>query len=196
MISLNKRSNKLVAGALLVLALILTGTSSSAFADEENLVNPQQLPDSSFIYDTTIIDLSTADAYYNNQTVQVVGEVIGDNIIADSAGEYRWITLLSQDAEANATITLYISSENAEKIDTFGKYGSTGTMLRVRGTYHLTCPEHEGLSDIHVDYASVVTRGQQNPDEFVLDDFIPGIVTILLGVISLFIFYRIREGRR
>ena len=71
--------------AVLVLAGALTMTlvPGLAFADDdENLVNPQQRPDSSFIYDTSIVDLSGADAYYDNQTVQVTGEVIGDSIRA------------------------------------------------------------------------------------------------------------------
>ena len=39
-----------------------------------------------------------------------------------------------------------MTSETAARIDTFGAYGKTGTTLQVRGTFHLVCPEHEGLS--------------------------------------------------
>ena len=59
----------------------------SARGEGDNAVNTQQLPDSSFIYDTSIVDLSGADAYYDNQTVQVTGEVIGDSIRAGVSGE-------------------------------------------------------------------------------------------------------------
>ena len=113
--------------AALVLAAALTATlvPSPAFADDdENLVNPQQRPDSSFIYDTSIVDLSGADAYYDNQTVQVTGEVIGDSIRAGVSGRHRWITLSSQGD--SATISVYMSNESASKIDTFGEYGTTG----------------------------------------------------------------------
>ena len=72
-----------------VLAVLLAAVfalPAAAHADEpaegDNAVNTQQLPDSSFIYDTSIVDLSGADAYYDNQTVQVTGEVIGDSIRA------------------------------------------------------------------------------------------------------------------
>ena len=63
-----------------VLAVLLAAVfalPAAAHADEpaegDNAVNTQQLPDSSFIYDTSIVDLSGADAYYDNQTVQVTG---------------------------------------------------------------------------------------------------------------------------
>ncbi|MEI3231635.1 MAG: hypothetical protein V8S24_10675 [Gordonibacter pamelaeae] len=73
---------------------------SSAFADDdENLVNPQQRPDSSFIYDTSIAALGNADAYYDNQTVQVVGEVIGDSIREGLDNRHRWITLAANEKD-------------------------------------------------------------------------------------------------
>ena len=51
--------------------------------DPKNRVNPQQMPDSSFLYDTSIAELANADPYMNNQTVQVVGEAIGDILAAE-----------------------------------------------------------------------------------------------------------------
>ena len=71
--------------------------SAVAYADEpaegDNAVNTQQLPDSSFIYDTSIGDLARADSYFDNQTVQVVGEAVGDAIRSGLDGRHRWITL-------------------------------------------------------------------------------------------------------
>lgn len=189
----------LVAVALVLATFALVTQPFQAFAEEgveENLVNPQQLPDSSFIYDVSIIDLSNADTYYDEQTVQVLGEVVGDSIKADEEGKYRWITLHSRNAESNATISVYMSEQDAEKIDTFGKYSEQGTMLRVRGVYHLTCSDHEGLSDIHAEHVTVNEPGEKTPDEFDPQSFIPGAVLIGIGLVMLFIFYRIREGRR
>ena len=78
-----------------VLAVLLAAVfalPAAAHADEpaegDNAVNTQQLPDSSFIYDTSIVDLSGAGAYYDNQTVQVTGEVIGDSIFCVCAPVY------------------------------------------------------------------------------------------------------------
>ncbi|WP_245864872.1 hydrolase [Eggerthella timonensis] len=183
----------LAAALCLVLAL-----SVAAYADEpaegDNAVNTQQLPDSSFIYDTSIIDLSGADAYYDNQTVQVTGEVIGDSIRAGVSGRHQWITLSSQGD--SATISVYMSNESAAKIDTFGKYGTTGTTLQVRGTFHLVCADHEGLSDLHAEAVTVVAPGEQHPDTFDFRAFVPGIIAVVAGLVLLGVFYWLRERQR
>ena len=183
--------------AALVLAAALTATlvPSPAFADDdENLVNPQQRPDSSFIYDTSIVDLSGADAYYDNQTVQVTGEVIGDSIRAGVSGRHRWITLSSQGD--SATISVYMSNESASKIDTFGEYGTMGTILQVRGTFHLVCADHEGQSDLHAEAVTVIAPGERHPDEFDFNAFVPGIVVVVVGLVMLGVFYWLRERQR
>ena len=181
----------------LALAVSLAAAFSplSAFADDdENLVNPQQRPDSSFIYDTSIVDLSGADAYYDNQTVQVTGEVIGDSIRAGVSGRHRWITLSSQGD--SATISVYMSNESASKIDTFGEYGTTGTILQVRGTFHLVCADHEGQSDLHAEAVTVIAPGERHPDEFDFNAFVPGIVVVVVGLVMLGVFYWLRERQR
>lgn len=164
--------------------------------DDPNRVNPQQLPDSSFIYDTSILDLSTADAYFDEQTVQIIGEVVGDNIKADNDDAYRWITLVSQDSNSNANIIVYMNKSDTDKIDSFGKYKVTGTTLQVRGTYHLVCPEHDGLSDIHAEHVSVVVRGEEHHESFELNDFIPGAIVVAVGLAMLAIYHWMRERRR
>jgi hypothetical protein len=183
-----------VASALFLCALL--GAPATAHAEDDNAINSQQLPDSSFIYDTSIVEISKADAYFDNQTVQVVGEVVGDSLNAGPNNEYRWITLLSEDADSNASVTVYMSALEAEKIDTFGKYGSTGTKLRINGTYHLVCAEHEGISDIHADQVSVTEAGRQNPEALDLYAFIPGAVAVLVGLILVLVFSRLHEKRR
>ena len=185
----------LVGAALLFFASML---SYPSYADEQaegdNVVNTQQLPDSSFIYDTSIVDLSTADSYYDNQTVQVTGEVVGDSIRAGLSGRHRWITLSAPGA--SATISVYMRNESAAKIDTFGEYGSTGTTLQVRGTYHLGCADHEGLSDLHAEAVSVVKAGERHSDAFDFRMFVPGIVVVVAGLVLMGVFYWLRERQR
>ena len=148
---------------------------AAAHADEpaegDNAVNTQQLPDSSFIYDTSIVDLSGADAYYDNQTVQVTGEVIGDSIRAGVSGRHRWITLSSQGD--SATISVYM-----------------------RGTFHLVCADHEGQSDLHAEAVTVIAPGERHPDEFDFNAFVPGIVVVVVGLVMLGVFYWLRERQR
>jgi hypothetical protein len=160
-----------------------------------NEINTQQLPDSSFIYDASIADLSGADAYYNDQTVQVVGEAIGDAINVTLDATHTWITLASTDGQ-DATVTVFMTSTNASRIDTFGAYSKTGTILQVRGTYHLVCKEHDGISDLHAEYVSVIKKGTQHADTFDLQLFSPGLICIGVGVLLMCIFSYLRERQR
>lgn len=188
--------------ARLVLACALAATCAlvplAAFADDggENRVNPQQRPDSSFIYDTSIDALGEADAYYDNQTVQVVGEVVGDNIRSGVSGRYRWITLAAVEKDSTSTVSVFMTAEQAAKIDTYGKYGTTGTKLQVRGTFHLVCPEHEGLTDLHADIVSVVEKGRHHEDVFDANELVPGAVLVAVGLALMGVFYYLRERQR
>lgn len=183
------------AAALIALTCAL-GAPRDAWAADENLVNPQQRPDSSFIYDTAISALNSADTYYDNQTVQVVGEATGDIINVDIAGDHKWVNLSAEEQGVTYSIAVYMRQSSAARIDTLGGYGKTGTTLQVRGTFHLVCPDHEGVTDIHADVVSVVDSGSEHPDEFSPQAFIPGGVAVVIGFVLMFIFYRLRERQR
>ena len=187
-----------VFAACALLAALACGAPMRALADEpaegDNAVNPQQLPDSSFIYDTSIADLGSADAYFNDQTVQVTGEVVGDSLKAGLDGRHRWITLASEGGAA--TISVYMTNESAAKIDTFGAYDTVGTTLQVQGTYHLVCAEHEGISDLHADIVTVVEPGRHIEDEFDPLAFVPGLLAVAVGLGMIGVFYWLRERQR
>ena len=89
-----------------------------------------------------------------------------------------------------------MTDEQAERIDAFGKYGTTGTMLQVRGTFHLVCPEHSGLTDLHAEHVSVVDKGKHYEEPFSLEAFIPGAVVVAVGLVVTGVFYWLRERRR
>ncbi len=161
----------------------------------ENYLNPQQTPDSSFIYDTSIEEIAAADSYMNGQTVQVRGEVVGDRINAELDPGHCWITLQALTASDN-TVSVFMSKSLSDSIDVYGAYGRMGTTLQVRGTFNLACIDHEGLSDIHAEHASVVKKGrivQQAPDAGM---FVLGVVLVLAGLALAFAFWRMRESRR
>lgn len=181
----------LVLGAL---AAFVPATPATAFADD-NRVNPQQLPDSSFIYDTLITDLATADSYLDGQTVQVTGEAVGDAIRAEASGTHRWVTLQAADGSF-AQITVFMTADAAERVDTFGAYGKTGSTLQVRGTFNLACSEHEGLTDLHANHVSVVKKGSVSEDDFKMKGFAPGIALMALGGLLMLVFYQMRERQR
>ena len=160
----------------------------------KNLVDPTQRADNSFIYDTSIGAISGQSSLYDKRTVQVEGEVIGDRIAADAG--YYWVELSSYDEGDTATISVLMSEDQTAQIDRYGHYGVTGTTLQVRGTYHQACDEHEGLSDIHATNSAVVARGVDHKDAFDLGAFLPGVLTIAIGVVLLFMFRFARERMR
>ena len=188
-----------MAAAALAFALALPAFScpQAAFADEpaegDNAVNVAQLPDSSFIYDTSITDLSTADTYYDKQTVQVTGEVVGDRITAGD-GRHCWLQLASP--SDSSTVSVYLTNESADKVDTYGTYGRKGTTLQVRGTFNLACPDHDGASDLHAQVVTVTEKGKATPDEFDINAFTPGMVTVMIGLAMMVVFYLLRERQR
>ena len=188
-----------MAAAALAFALALPAFAcpQAAFADEpaegDNAVNVTQLPDSSFIYDTSITDLSTADTYYDKQTVQVTGEVVGDRIIAGD-GRHCWLQLASP--SDSSTVSVYLTNESADKVDTYGAYGRKGTTLQVRGTFNLACPDHDGASDLHAQVVTVTEKGEATPDEFDINAFTPGMVTVMIGLAMMVVFYLLRERQR
>lgn len=188
-----------MAAAALAFALALPAFACprAAFADEPaedgNAVNVTQLPDSSFIYDTSITDLSTADTYYDKQTVQVTGEVVGDRITAGD-GRHCWLQLASP--SDSSTVSVYLTNESADKVDTYGAYGRKGTTLQVRGTFNLACPDHDGVSDLHAQVVTVTEKGKATPDEFDINAFIPGMVTVVIGLAMMVVFYLLRERQR
>ena len=163
--------------------------------NEDNLVNPQQKPDSSFIYDTSISALQGADSYLNDQTVQVTGEVIGDRIRAEFDPGYSWIVLQGSD-RAHSEIPVFVDTESTEVIDTYGAYGRKGTTLQVRGTFHLICPEHEGLTDLHASAVTFVEKGSVTEQPFDIGAFLPGLMLVAIGFIMLIVFHQMREGQR
>lgn len=163
--------------------------------DASNLVNPQQKPDSSFIYDTSINDLQSADSYLNDQTVQITGEVVGDRLWAEFDPGYCWVVLQSNDGNY-AEVPIFLSEELTNLIDTYGSYGRKGTTLQIRGTFHLACPQHEGLTDLHADNVSVVAKGTVMDRTLNPSTFVPGAALVGAGLLLMLVFHQMREGQR
>lgn len=163
--------------------------------NENNLMSPQQKPDSSFIYDTSIKALQEADPYLNDQTVQVTGEVVGDRIKAEFDPGFCWIVLQSNDGQYTE-VPIFLDQALTESIDTYGAYGRKGTTLQVRGTFHLACPDHEGLTDLHADTVSVVSKGYVGERKLDPAAFVPGVALTAAGLLMLLVFRHMREGRR
>lgn len=164
--------------------------------DPNNRVNPQQMPDSSFLYDTSIAELADADPYMNNQTVQIVGEAIGDILTAVDGPDYVWVMLQEKVDNDYPQISVLMTRSQADLINHLGRYGTQGTKLQVRGEFHLSCPQHEGLTDLHAENVTVVSRGSQTPQVFDVKQFVPGAVLFVVAGVLLLGFRRLQEGQR
>ena len=183
-----------------VLAAVLLCTGV-AWADEgqesskpNNHVYVNQLSDSSFLYQTTIADLAQADSYYEGQTVFVQGEVVGDRINDEMQPDNCWVTLQDDDPANPSVVSVFMTMEQAKNIDTYGSYGVTGTTRQVRGTFHLDCREHQGMSDIHVEEVSALAAGSESKPGMDPKLFGLGIVSVLAGLALLALYQSKREG--
>ncbi len=162
----------------------------------ENAVNARQTADNSFLYDTSIYELSQADATYQGNTVQVVGEVVGDAIRSEETSGKYWITLESIEGDHESSISVLIDDEELGLIDTYGGYNREGTTLQVRGIFYLACPSHEGIMDIHAETVTLVARGSVSQDTFNLADFLPGLVLVVIGLVLTLVYTYLRERER
>lgn len=178
-----------------------------AWADEEesatqsvdtngNVVNVNQMPDSSFLYNTDIADLAGAESFHDTQTVQVTGEVVGDHINDEFDPNLCWITLQSTKADDYSLVSVLMTNEQAKLIENYGNYNIDGTILQVRGTFYLSCSEHQGLSDIHAKEVTVVKQG--SPRKHPVNDAVlwTSCLAVGLGVLSLFTYSFLRERRK
>lgn len=169
--------------------------------ESHNYVDERQIPDSSFLYDTSIEALATADVFYDNTTVVVTGEVVGDRRSAGIGSDSSWITLYSLKKGAAeqynpSSIEVCVSNSLADTIDTYGRYNVRGTYVQVSGTYHLACADHDGLSDIHADSLSIVRKGAQLSNPFDVTMFLPGVLAVLAGLLVILVHKRITDKAR
>ena len=170
--------------------------SSQQEVDPSNRINPRQTPDNSFLYDTSIDELVQADSSYQGNYVQVVGEVVGDSLVAEEDPGCHWITLESLETGSSSSISVLIDDKYLGYIDAYGRYNQVGTKLQVRGTFYLTCPSHEGIMDIHAESVQLVENGIKEHEQFDIATFIPGIVLVAFGIALTFLYNHLHEKER
>ena len=169
--------------------------------ESHNYVDERQIPDGSFLYDTSIEALAAADVFYDNTTVVITGEVVGDRRSAGVGSDSSWITLYSLKKGAAeqynpSSIEVCVSNSLADTIDTYGRYNVRGTYVQVSGTYHLACADHDGLSDVHADSLSIVRKGAQLSEPFDVTMFLPGVLAVLAGLLVMLLHKRMTDKAR
>ena len=179
-----------------------TSASTEPLIDTEaNAVNVRQLPDGSFLYEITIDELASADAYYDGQLVVITGEVMGDRVIANLDTSNCWLTLYSLPSAKEtyytpSSIEVFATRTLTEGIDTYGAYKKQGSTVQVRGTFHLACVEHEGISDVHAQQITVTQHGSVQKDAFDPLAFVPGLALLVVGGVLALVYRRMRERQR
>ena len=146
------------------------------------------------MYDTDIAELAKADTFNDGQTVQVKGEVVGDAINDEDDNSFRWISLQDDDDLNPATLSVLVDEKQLALIDSFGRYGRQGSMLQVRGSYHLACADHDGLSDIHAEEVQVLSEGKEIDTPINPVVITAAVISVFLGC-ALLVLYSIRRER-
>lgn len=198
---------KKIALAIVALCFLCALNVPFAAAEEEtlegktvdtqgNIVNVNQMPDSSFLYNTDISELSGAESFHDTQVVQVAGEVVGDCINDETDPKLCWITLQSTKENDSSAISVLMSHEQAKLIDSYGNYQVNGTQLQVRGVFYLSCPEHQGLSDIHAQEVTVVQVGSPRTHDVNPAILWASVLAVGLGLLSLFTYRFLSERRK
>lgn len=194
---------------LIVVALISTSlTGCSPASDQlvledtsaekpklDNTVNPSISNDSSFIYDTTISELTSATANMDGETVQIKGEAIGEIRACDFDDKHYWVTL-QEEVEGNySTAMIYVSDITKNLIDSYGKYAQKGTIVQIRGEFHVSCNEHDGLSDIHAVATEKLQSGQKMVAKITPSDYMWGLFFLVTGGILWILYFLLKRKK-
>lgn len=92
---------------------------------------------------TTVPTLVTYTAADDGRLVTFSGEAIGEALRSD--GDFVWVNVL----EGGTAVGVHVHRDVADRIDGFGDWGRTGSIIDVVGTVNIACPEHEGDFDVH-----------------------------------------------
>lgn len=106
------------------------------------------------IISTRVAVLTSTNRALDGSEVSFTGEVVGDVVNAESG--YKWVNIMGT---ANTVIGVRVSDEQAQLIQNYGGYHATGTMLKIAGTYHIACAEHQGELDVHAASVEVADAG-------------------------------------
>lgn len=100
----------------------------------------------------TVNDLVSDGTGYDGKTVSFNAEAIGEPM---NRGSYSWINV----SDGTNAIGLWLTTEDATKIKTYGNYQQQGDLIEITGTFHNACSEHGGEADLHVDTINVLQSG-------------------------------------
>ena len=161
-----------------------------------NEIDTNLLPDSSVLYETTILELANADVFNDNQTVQVVGEAMGEALNITGDPDHKWVTLASLDKKHSATLIVYMKTSDANLITSYGKYGSQGCLVQAQGEFKLVSEDHSGITCLEASHVAIMSKGYEIQESFHIEDFFPGAILISFALCLALWLRRLRIKRR
>ncbi len=110
---------------------------------------------------------------FDNQKVEVIGEVIGDVMVR---GDYAWINI----SDGIRSIGIWTDKSMVKDIQFIGDYNNIGDRVKVTGIFHRACPVHGGDLDVHAETVTLSESGYKV--EHPIDGWKLSLALILLGL--------------
>lgn len=108
---------------------------------------------------TTLADLTSIQTSLDNKMVSFDCEAVGD--IIDAHDGMKWVFV----EDEGAALSCLMTAEQADQIDTLGRYEWRGTRLHIEGIYHVADAEESGELDVRAFTVSVLEPGKHQPDK-------------------------------
>lgn len=170
--------------ALLALAstLVLAVEPTSARAQSSS-----ERPADSAPAALTPADVVATDPGDSGSRITLEGEAIGEDLRAGSEG--RWVNVLG----GGVAVGVWMSEEDADRIQTWGDYHHVGDLVRITGTVNTACDLHAGEFDVHAEEVEILEPGYERPERIEPWKGVVGLIGIAVGVIELVVYRRSRE---
>ena len=136
----------------------------------------------------TINDLVEDALSYDEQTVTVEGEAIGEAL---ERGEYSWVNI----SDGTNAIGIWMKKTDEDSIKFYGDYEHVGDTLRVTGIFSRDCDEHGGDVDIHCTSLTIVKSGHSVSSTVAQKKIIIAAILAFFAVLLAY-FYRAKNKKR
>ena len=163
---------------------------SSRYGTLEDLANSSNA-DSDVVVDTRIGVLVAANQALDGAEVRFEGEAIGEEVAA--SGGRVWVAL---SATSGQSISVLMDADDAEVIDAYGDYDTTGATVRVRGTYHVACDDHAGELDVHASEVELVTASSESAHDVSARRLETALALAAAGVVLVVAYLLLRRRMR
>ena len=121
---------------------------------------------------------------YNNKTVTVEGEAIGEVL---ERGDYAWVNI----NDGTNAIGIWMTESDAKKIEYFGDYKHVGDTLRRTGIFSDDSKAHGGDVDIHAASMDIIKKGSRVDDTVSNSKAITAAILFCSASIVAYAYFRI-----